>query len=142
MEQENPHAVFPLIRAYSEGAALLIYVTDNVSYIEALLDRPNEQRENLPNRLRIGKLVAYAVKHAPGFKHAYDELTDFTHFGSTAMWSSIRPTNDGYAWTNLPHWRSDEQALIAAALTLEVSEASHALLKNFGNRYLASSPKP
>jgi hypothetical protein len=141
MAMENPHAVFPLIRAYAEGAALLIYVTDRVSYIEALLDRPNEQRKNVPNRLKVGKLVAHAIKHAPGFKDAYDELTDFTHFGSTAMWSSFSPTSGGYAWRSAPHWRSEEQALIAAALTLEVSDASHTWLKDFGNRHLASSPE-
>jgi hypothetical protein len=143
MRAENPHAVFPLIRAYSEGSALLIYVYDHVGYIPALIDDSKERQRGTPARLKVGKLVAYAVKHAPGFKHAYDELTDFTHFGSTAMWSPfVLSDGDGdslsFTWTSYPRWRNDEQALIAAALTLEVSDATHALLGNFGNRYLSS----
>jgi hypothetical protein len=141
MQAHNPHAVFPLIRAYSEGSALLIYVYDHVDYVEALLDRPKERRQNTPARLKVGKLVAYAVKHAPGFKHAYDELTEFTHFGSTAMWSPFVLLDEGerFSWTSYPRWRNDEQAMIAAALTLEVSDATHTLLVNFGGRYLRSS---
>ena len=141
MQAQNPHAVFPLIRAYSEGAALLIYVYDHVDYVEALVDRPREQQLSTPARLKVGKLVAYAVKHAPGFKHAYDELTDFTHFGSTAMWSPFVLSDGGesFSWTSYPRWRNDEQAMVAAALTLEVSDATHTLLSNFGGRYLPGS---
>jgi hypothetical protein len=141
MQAQNPHAVFPLIRAYSEGSALLIYVYDHVDYIEALVDRPRGRRGRTPSRLKVGKLVAYAVKHAPGFKHAYDELTDFTHFGSTAIWSPFVLSDKGesFSWTSYPRWRNDEQAMIAAALTLEISDATHTLLRNFGGRYLRSS---
>ena len=137
---ENPHAVFSLIRAYSEGAALLIYVYDHIDYVEALIDRPIERQGSTPARLRVGRLVAYAVNHAPGFKHAYDELTDFTHFGSTAMWSPfvLSDESESFSWTSYPRWKNDEQAMIAAALTLEVSDASHTLLGNFGGRYLQS----
>jgi hypothetical protein len=143
MHAQNPHAVFPLIRAYAEGSALLIYVNDNIGYLEALIEIPRERKRSAPKRLRVGKLVAYAVKHAPGFKHAYDELTDFTHFGSTAMWSPFVLSESGdrisFSWTSYPRWRNDEQALIAAALTLEVSDAAHNLLANFGHRYLRST---
>jgi len=145
MKVQNPHAVFPLIRAYSEGAALLIYVYDHVDYIEALVDRPREQRRKAPARLKVGKLVAYAVSHAAlGFKDAYDELTDFTHFGSTAMWAPFVLSDDGgsFSWTSYPRWKSDEQAMIAAALTLELSDATHTLLAKFGRRYLASPSAP
>jgi len=138
MQAQNPHAVFPLIRAYAEGAALVIYVYDHVGYVEALIDRPRERQRSTRARLKVRKLVAYALKHAPGFKHAYDELTDFTHFGSTAMWSPfvLSDGGDSFSWTSYPRWRNDEQAMIAAALTLEVSDATHILLGNFGRRYL------
>lgn len=138
MQAQNPHAVIPLIRAYAEGSALLIYVFDHVGYIEALIEDPKERQPSAPARLKVGKLVAYAVNHAPGFKHAYDELTDFTHFGATAMWSPFVLSDDGesFSWTSYPRWKNDEQALIAAALTLEVSDVTHILLGNFGRRYL------
>lgn len=141
MRAQNPHAVFPLIRAYAEGAALLIYVYDHIDYVNALIDRPRERQRGTPARLKVGKLVAYAVNHAPGFKHAYDELTDFTHFGSTAMWSPfvLSDAGESFSWTSYARWRNDEQAMIAAALTLEISDASHTLLGNFGGRYLRSS---
>lgn len=130
--------MIPLIRAYAEGSALLIYVFDHVGYIEALIEDPKERQPSAPARLKVGKLVAYAVNHAPGFKHAYDELTDFTHFGATAMWSPFVLSDDGesFSWTSYPRWKNDEQALIAAALTLEVSDVTHILLGNFGRRYL------
>jgi hypothetical protein len=55
MQAQNPHAVFPLIRAYSEGAALLIYVYDHVDYVKALVDRPREQQRSTPARLKVGR---------------------------------------------------------------------------------------
>jgi hypothetical protein len=140
MEAETPHAVFPLIRTYAEGAALMIYVYDHVNYIESLLDRPWERDPNAPARLTVGRLVAYAVKHAaPGFKQVYDELSDFTHFGSTAMWSPFVLATDGgsYSWTSRPRWRNDEQAMTAAAMTLEVADALHTLFGNFGRKYVS-----
>jgi len=139
MREANPQAVFPLIRTYAEAAALLIYVIDHIKYIEALIDKPQQRRQDVPARLKVGKLVSYAKrKVAPGFKFAYDELSDFTHFGSTAMWTPYVLDEDGkkFSWTSYPRWKSDEQALIAAAGTLEISAATHALLRNFGNRYL------
>ena len=141
MRAQNPHAVFPLIRAYAEGAALLIYVYDHIDYVNGLIDPPGERQRGTPARLKVGKLVAYAVNHAPGFKHAYDELTDFTHFGSTAMWSPfvLSDAGESFSWTSYARWRNDEQAMIAAALTLEISDASHTLLVNFGGTYLRSS---
>jgi hypothetical protein len=106
MQAENSHAVFALIRAYAEASALLIYVYDHVNYIQGLLDRPSEARPGAParRRLKVGKLVTYAVKHAPGFKDAYDELTDFAHFGSTALWSPFVLSDDGegFSWTSYP----------------------------------------
>jgi hypothetical protein len=143
MREQNPHAVFPLLRAYSECAALLIYVYDNVDYIEALTDRSSEQRQDGPQRLSVGKLVDYATKQAaPGFKHAHGELSNLTQFGSTAMWSPYVLSDDNrLPWTSHPRWKSEEQAMIAAALTLEVSEANHQLLENFGDRYLRSGKR-
>jgi hypothetical protein len=54
------------------------------------------------------------------------------------MWAPFVLSNDGtsFSWTSYPRWKSEEQALIAAALTLEVSEATHILLGNFGHTHL------
>jgi hypothetical protein len=143
LREQNPHAVFPLLRAYSECAALLIYVYDNVEYIEALTDRSSARRPGAPDRLSVGKLVDYATKQAaPGFKHAHGELSNLTQFGSTAMWSPYVLSDDSrLSSTSYPQWKSEEQAMIAAALTLEVSEANHQLLENFGHRYLRSGKR-
>jgi hypothetical protein len=40
IRRTNPHAVFPLMRAYAETAMMVLYVKDHPAYVRALQDRP------------------------------------------------------------------------------------------------------
>jgi len=77
--------------------------------------------------------------HAPGMKEVYANLSEATHFGSTAMWASVKPGEGeerDFTWQSAPRWRSDEQALIACAQTLELADAMTVLLTRFAERYV------
>lgn len=120
--QGNPHAVFPLIRAFAESVVLAHYVSDHPEYVKALIDHPRNSGKDGPRRKTIQALIAYAKDHAPGMKDVYAELSEATHFGSTAMWASVTPEEgEHFTWASSPRWRSDEQALIACAQTLELA---------------------
>jgi hypothetical protein len=134
---QNPHAAFPLIRAFAESVLLVIYVTDHPAYVEALIDRPRNRTGATPGRKTIQALISYARGHAPGMKDVYAELSEATHFGATAMWASVIPEEDGHiSWASAPRWRSDEQALIACAQTVELADAMTHLLRQFGKRHV------
>lgn len=132
----NPHAVFPLIRAFAESVVLVIYVTDHPKYIDVLTSRASELPKSGPKRKSIQALINYALKHASGMKTVYAELSEATHFGAIAMWASHTVEGDdesGYrtSWTSYPRWRNDEQAMVACAQTLELAEAMQHFLRQF-----------
>jgi hypothetical protein len=140
--QGNPHAVWPLIRAFSEAVVLLIYVIDHPKYIPLVATRASELPKGSPKRKSIGALISYAKGQAPGMKGVYAELSEATHFGAVAMWAShtVGPEDESgmrpLSWTSGPGWRSDEAQLAACAQTLELADAMEILLRNFAGRYV------
>ena len=82
----NPYAVFPLIRAFAEAVVLVFYVNDHPQYVRTLIVPERELPKGGPKRKTIKALISYASEHAPGMEAVYRELSEATHFGSTAMW--------------------------------------------------------
>jgi hypothetical protein len=144
IESQNPHAVLPLIRALAESVTLLIYVIDHPEYVEVVAERPGKRPKGAPQRKGMEKLIQYASSHAPGLRHVYRELSEGTHFGSIAMWMSMRIEDEEpppgmigtFSWESAPRWRSEEQALIACATTLELADAMEAYLRRFAAIHL------
>ena len=74
-------------------------------------------------------------------KDVYAELSEATHFGATAMWASVKPDAEPggertFSWASSPRWRSDEQAYIACAQTLELAAAMTHFLRRFAERWV------
>lgn len=142
----NPHAVFPLIRAFTETVVMLMYVVDHPDYIAVLTRRASELPKDGPKRKSIQALISYASRQAPGLKSVYAELSEATHVGSIAIWAphSIDKREDGSAhllWTSSPRWKSDEQLFIACAQTLELADTAATLLHNFAGRHILNIVK-
>ena len=139
IRHENSHAVFPLIRAFAEAVLLVTYVIDHPEYVRAVIDRPRNLAAEGLRRKSIQSLIAYAKKQMPGMKAVYAELSEATHFGATAMWASVIPSDDedrSISWASSPRWRSEEEALIACAQTIELADAMTSLLRRFAQRYV------
>jgi len=141
IRESNPHAVFPLIRAFAEAVVLLIYVLDHPTYVELLTTRALELPKDGPKRKSMQALIHYASKHAAGMKVVYAELSEATHFGAVAMWASHELKGDdesGYStsWTSYPRWRSDNEGMTACAQTLELAEAMEHFLRVFAERWV------
>ena len=142
IRHENPHAVYPLLRAFAETVLHLIYVIDHPAYIDRLVRRERDRPKNAPGRKTIQALVAYASKQAAGMKGVYAELSEATHFGSIAVWASWSQDGEadhgrtGFVWSSRPRWRSEEQQLTACAYLLELADVGEILLANFAGRYL------
>jgi hypothetical protein len=89
----------------------------------------------------IQALISYAKEHVPGMKAVYAELSEVTHFGSKAMWAFATPVESSgggpdIIFTSATRWRSNEQALIACAKTIEIAtEATH-FLRLFAERWV------
>jgi len=136
--RSNPVAAFTLIRSWAELAATICYVTDRPDYIEVLTER----KENLGRkggRKSMQALIAHASARMPGLRAVYSELSETAHFGALAFWSAFRPGSDEsreIQWTSYPQWRSDDEALLACAWAIELSEATFHLLSEFAARHL------
>lgn len=135
----NPHGVFPLIRAFAEAVVLVIYVHDHPSYVQVIVARASELPKGGPKRKSIQALISYASKHAPGMKEVYADLSEAAHFGAIAMWASHSIDDESgrrTSWTSYPRWRSDDQALIACAQTLELADAMEFFLREYCRRHV------
>ena len=138
IRHSNPHAVFPLLRALLEALALVIYVTDKPAYIATVTRRERDIPAGSPKRKSMQALFAHAVTVAPGLKNVYDELSEMTHFGASAMWTSHVIDNEATretSWTIVPRWRDGEQALIACATTIELADGIEQFLREFATRH-------
>src|SRR5438876_6683298 len=141
IREGNPHAVFPLIRAFAEAVVLVIYVIDHPKYVDVLSARPSELPKGGPKRKSIQALISYASRHATGMKDIYAELSEATHFGAIAMWASLTIEGEDESgmhtiWPSYPRWRSEDQALIACAQTLELADAMEFLLRRFCDQHV------
>jgi hypothetical protein len=142
----NPHAVFPLIRAFAEAVVLVIYVLDHPRYVDLLTERARDLPRDGPKRKSMQSLIQYASKHATGMKDVYGELSEATHFGAIAMWASHSIDGDDESglrtsWSSHPRWRNDEQAMIACAQTLELAEGMEHFLRQFAAAHVLPSPR-
>jgi hypothetical protein len=137
IRHENPHAAFPLLRAFAEDLALVIYVDDHPRYVKTLTQRQSEIAEGDPKRKTVKALIDHASKHAPGLAAVYAELSEIAHFGAAAMWASHTIDGDQHStWSSSPRFRSEEQALIACGYTLELSDGMVFYLRAFAIRHL------
>lgn len=132
---ENPHATFPLMRAFFESVLTTIYVLDKPEYVRTLIQRPRELPDGEPRRKSIQALINHAKPHAPGMKDVYAELSEATHVGVIAMWGSVVPEGENAdgggntSWQSRPRWRDEEQAMIACAQLIELADAMEYFLR-------------
>ena len=102
IREGNPFAAYTLIRGYAENAALLVY----------LREKPSEIRRISPlaaksDRIKIGRLVAFANKRYGGFATLYDRLSSYAHPESSALLAGFQVGGeDGrFEWRTAPQWK-------------------------------------
>lgn len=138
----NPHGTFPLVRAWSEACALLVYVVDKPQYITALMEDKKSLGSSAGRRKSIQALISHATGRMPGLKLIYGQLSEVAHFGSVAFWNpfdthdSDDPSVVTLTWSSIPRWRDEHQALIACGWVHELAEASRHLLQEFAEAHL------
>jgi hypothetical protein len=132
----NPHATFPLNRAFAETVLTVAYAHDHPDYVERIMERRGDQPKDL-KRLPVATLIDHITSDAPGFRNVYDELCEITHFGSVALWQP-HLVGDGSTmqWRSEPRWRNDREPLIACAQLKEMSAAAQTYLHNFAGRHI------
>lgn len=132
----NPHAAFPLNRAFAETVLTVAYANDHPDYVERITERRGDQPKDL-KRLPIRTLIDHITPSAPGFGPVYDELCEITHFGSLALWQPHAITGDAtLMWGSPPRWSNGREPLIACAQLKELSAAAVIYLHNFAGRHL------
>lgn len=83
-------------------------------------------------------LIHHMDKHySAQFQVVYQDMCEMTHFGTSALWSSYKVTDDepgktSVRWSSAPTWKSDEDALRCCALLLELTDAMNSALIHLG----------
>jgi hypothetical protein len=124
IRSSNHPAVFVLMRQLAETIAVARYVADKPSYVQALLRPEKEWKAGEPKRKSIQALVSYMDRHySTQFKELYEELSELTHFGSKAVWTSHAIVDDEERktmWSSRPVWQDQRTLYIACAQLLEL----------------------
>ncbi len=132
----NPHAAFPLNRAFAETVLTVAYTHDHPDYVERIMERRGDQPKGL-KRLQIKTLIDHVAPNASGFRDVYDELCEVTHFGSVALWQPhVLGDATTVQWRSEPRWRNDREPLVACAQLKEMSAAAQIYLYNFAGRHI------
>jgi hypothetical protein len=122
----NHPVVFVLMRQLAETVAVVRYVADNPSYVQALIRREQDRQPGEPRRKSVQALVSYMDRHySTQFKAVYGELSELTHFGSTAMWQAWVIVSDEQMkamWNSRPMWRDERTFYVACAQLLELGD--------------------
>lgn len=128
----NPHSALPLLRAWSEVVALAIYVGKNPSYAGSLM---NEPQSGGPGRKSFQAIFAGIKDEAPNMKAVYQELSDYSHFGSLGVWNAHRLIDDEGRtdWTDAPRWRDEHHFKTACAQAHEIAVAGQHYLDRLGS---------
>ena len=116
MASTNPHAAAPLLRQFVETLAAVVYVTRHARYAGAFIhDARVQQQRGGPSRKSPKKLVDWmdASGNAVGFVGMYEELSEATHYGSTA-WAFPFQSDEGddgiVHWQAEPRWKDEDSA--------------------------------
>lgn len=127
----NPHAAFPLLRAFLEVTTIALYVSRNPTYQRVLLDGPGDGR---PGRKSFASMFHAVQDDAEQLNLVYSELSDYTHFGQLGVWGSHSVDEDSRSVvvTDVPRWRSETHFQIACALSRELAHLGQDALHRVG----------
>jgi len=128
VKAENPHVAFPLLRSYSDVVMVVLYVRIRPAYLVTVMKGPRNLPSGAPGRKGSQAMINAIGKVAPGFKTAWGELSDMTHFGSLAIWNSWQlkagPTKLGTVnFATYPRWKKPSDPLLACGWLIELSGA-------------------
>jgi len=128
VKAENPHVAFPLLRAYSDVVLVVLYVRIRPAYLVTAVKGPHNLPSGAPGRKGSQAMINAVGKVAPGFKAAWGQLSDMTHFGSLAIWNAWQlkegPTKLGtLSFATRSRWRRPSDPLLACGWLIELSGA-------------------
>lgn len=135
----NPHAVLPLLRAWVETITIGLYVLRNPRYAEYLLEGPGGNRA----AKKSFQAMFHAVRDDAGqLEPVYRQLSDYSHFGSLAVWNAHSPNDqddEHVTWTDVPRWRDERHFQIACAQAAELAVAGLQTLDALGSLLIAAT---
>lgn len=137
---DNPQAVFTLMRQFAETVALIRYTADHPKYFDTVVRNPQDLQPGMMRHRSTQVLINHMdATYSTQFKLVYSDLYDMSHLGAMAVWNAHRIESEEErrtSWSSAPHWRSDEECLIACAQLLELSDEMERCLKALVRAYL------
>ena len=134
--KNNPHATFPLIRAYAELITVIIYSLKKPNYLSRLSGIGLESgRGTVP----FGQMFEEISDEAPGMASVYHQLSEYSHFRELAIYN-VHKTDETnpfkFSWTDTPNWKSEKEFYIACAQLRELSIAGRTYLRRFNTELI------
>lgn len=145
LENDNPHAVWPLMRAYFELEVAMLYISRHPQYLTSLAERPSGDNVGALALPKMATMLRNVKDVIPAGAQAYSELSDITHPGVLATWSghAVSPNDDGsllLQWSSQPRFRP-EQLPIAAAQLEELIQGTQGTFIQLAEQHLVAEPK-
>ena len=120
LADDNPFAVWPLMRAFFELEVTMAYLTRHPTKIAALAAKPSGSNPGAPVLPTFSRMLTAVRDLIPAGQAAYQELSDITHIGVPATWSAhrVETADEGLdlQWSSRPTFRPEQVPVAASQL--------------------------
>jgi hypothetical protein len=145
LANDNPHAVWPLMRAYFELEVAMLYISRHPQYLMSLAEKPSGDNLGAPALPKMTTMLRAVKDVIPAGADAYRQLSDIAHPGVLATWSghTVSLNDDGsllLQWSPHPRFRP-EQLPIAAAQLEELILGTQGTFIKLAEHHLAVVPE-
>lgn len=140
VEAGNPLAAITLLRSFAENVAAVYYVDKHPQEFEKL--RPGAKQ-----RLPMGKVIAEAERHLPGFKQLYDHWSSVAHPSGAGAFHTLRVSESHqFTWQSHPtfhhlddarrtlRWLDELRGIAALIIDRTAEVAGEAVDRHRGSR--------
>jgi hypothetical protein len=122
IDNNNAQATFTLLKAYTENATAILYLAENPARLDSFWHkRPTK------GKISTEQLIRHAKKRAPGLRKIYKQLKKYASPTAKSILAShtVSDANSrSIVWRSAPSFKSESDAIIACAWTVELAEAS------------------
>jgi len=131
IEAGNPLAAATLLRSFAENLAVVFYLRAHPADAEKL--QPGARQA-----IKVGRIIAQAEKHLPGFKNMYDQLSAMAHpSGSGSFHTLVAGEGGEFSWQSYPTFNSIDDARYLLGLLEDLGELTAQVIRNTANNFAA-----
>ena len=109
-------------------------------YLQAHPGDAEKLQPSARQAIKVGRIIAQAEKHIPGFKSMYDQLSAMAHpSGSGSFHTLVAGEGDEFSWQSYPTFNSIDDARSLLGLLKDLGELTAQVIRNTAEEFAVGS---